>query len=139
MHRLGDQLITSAAILQGDSKNYHVWSHRQWLCSRFGAFDSELAFVDRLLASDVRNNSAWNHRFFVLENTSGFTVDAIRSEIQLRMRMFTKTLMATLAFSSPIGLSSDSLTGTLWSLSTRHQITRALGITCEGSIFLGLL
>ncbi|CAD6944445.1 unnamed protein product [Tilletia controversa] len=29
-------------------------------------WDGELAFTDGLLESDVRNNSAWNHRFFVL-------------------------------------------------------------------------
>ncbi|GAJ12714.1 unnamed protein product, partial [marine sediment metagenome] len=34
-----------------------------------GAFpelwDGELAFVDQLIEEDVRNNSAWSHRFFV--------------------------------------------------------------------------
>jgi protein farnesyltransferase/geranylgeranyltransferase type-1 subunit alpha len=78
----GDQLITSAHILSDDSKNYHVWSHRQWLCQRFQAYDGELAFIDRLLAADIRNNSAWNHRFFVLEKTTGFTAEVIRSEIK---------------------------------------------------------
>ena len=34
--------------------------------ARFGLWSGELKFVDRLLDADVRNNSAWNHRFFAL-------------------------------------------------------------------------
>jgi protein farnesyltransferase/geranylgeranyltransferase type-1 subunit alpha len=51
-----------------DEKNYHVWSYRQWLVDRFAlwADANELRFVERLLHSDVRNNSAWNHRWFVI-------------------------------------------------------------------------
>lgn len=50
-----------------DSKNYHVWSYRQWLVKRFGLWDDgELEAVDMLLKMDVRNNSAWNHRWFVV-------------------------------------------------------------------------
>ena len=32
-------------------------------------FDGELEFTERLLEDDVRNNSVWNHRFFVLSST----------------------------------------------------------------------
>ena len=53
-----------------DSKNYHAWSHRQWAVKHFKLWDGELAFVDRLLDADVRNNSAWNQRHFVLSNTT---------------------------------------------------------------------
>ncbi|KAI5811505.1 hypothetical protein DFH27DRAFT_474693 [Peziza echinospora] len=59
-----------------DAKNYHVWSYRQWLVRRFGLFPrfnnlvflstQELSSIDSLLAQDVRNNSAWNHRHFLL-------------------------------------------------------------------------
>jgi len=47
----------------------------------------ELPFVERLLAEDVRNNSAWHHRFFVtLENgskggTGGVADEAVRREL----------------------------------------------------------
>ncbi|CBF75207.1 hypothetical protein AN3867.2 [Aspergillus nidulans FGSC A4] len=46
-----------------DSKNYHVWTYRHWLVRHFELWDSprELADVNSLLNSDVRNNSAWNH------------------------------------------------------------------------------
>ncbi|PPQ79078.1 hypothetical protein CVT25_002303 [Psilocybe cyanescens] len=68
--------------LEADSKNYHTWSYRQWILGFFGGkgsiskdgdeeidedlWASELDFVDVLLANDVRNNSAWHHRFFVV-------------------------------------------------------------------------
>ena len=48
-----------------EAKNYHVWSHRQWVCAAWGVWEAELGLVDTLLAQDVRNNSAWNHRWFV--------------------------------------------------------------------------
>jgi protein farnesyltransferase/geranylgeranyltransferase type-1 subunit alpha len=49
-----------------DMKNYHVWSYRQWLVQRFGLWDAgELESTDELLKKDVRNNSAWNHRWYV--------------------------------------------------------------------------
>ncbi|KAH0842564.1 Protein farnesyltransferase/geranylgeranyltransferase type-1 subunit alpha [Fonsecaea pedrosoi] len=56
-------------ILLFDAKNYHVWTYRQWLCRRFPdpllTTDMELQAVDALINEDVRNNSAWNHRYFV--------------------------------------------------------------------------
>lgn len=50
-----------------DSKNYHVWTYRHWLVRRFGLWDlpRELEDVDALLKADVRNNSAWNHRYML--------------------------------------------------------------------------
>lgn len=49
-----------------DSKNYHVWSYRQWLVRHFSLWDSELPNINDLITQDVYNNSAWNHRWFVL-------------------------------------------------------------------------
>lgn len=48
-----------------DSKNYHVWTYRHWLVRHFSLWDSEreIQDVERLVNSDVRNNSAWNHRW----------------------------------------------------------------------------
>lgn len=64
---------------EGDAKNYHTWSYRQWLLGYFGGagvpgadtvdsdiWSNELSFVDSMLSRDLRNNSAWHHRFFVL-------------------------------------------------------------------------
>lgn len=60
--------------LEVDEKNYHTWSYRQWLLAHFDGitsdqgniWDGELDFVDAMLKNDVRNNSAWHHRFFVV-------------------------------------------------------------------------
>ncbi|KAI9658859.1 MAG: CAAX geranylgeranyltransferase alpha subunit [Alyxoria varia] len=67
-------------MLAKDAKNYHVWSYRQWLVRFLSLWDdgstsaeddseqppSELEDLDRWLDKDVRNNSAWNHRWFIV-------------------------------------------------------------------------
>ncbi|EGX89683.1 protein farnesyltransferase [Cordyceps militaris CM01] len=57
-----------ATMLAQDSKNYHVWSYRQNMVRRLGlwADAEELASTERLIDDDVRNNSAWSHRFFLV-------------------------------------------------------------------------
>lgn len=44
-------------------------------------FDNELVFVDKLIGADLRNNSAWNQRYFVLNHTDGFTPEVIQYEL----------------------------------------------------------
>jgi len=54
-------------MFDADSKNYHVWSYRQYLVRKLNLFnDIELESVEELLRTDVRNNSAWSHRFFIV-------------------------------------------------------------------------
>lgn len=55
------------AMLESDTKNHHVWSYRKWLVEKFELFDNvkETQFIDNCLLLDLRNNSAWTHRFFV--------------------------------------------------------------------------
>lgn len=48
----------------------------------YSLFDGELNFVDQLLQDDIRNNSAWNQRYFVINNTTGFTEDVLKQEIE---------------------------------------------------------
>jgi hypothetical protein len=55
--------------LAADAKNYHAWAHRQVVVAAAGAWQQELEYVDQLLRQDVRNNSAWNQRGFVLQVT----------------------------------------------------------------------
>jgi protein farnesyltransferase/geranylgeranyltransferase type-1 subunit alpha len=43
-------------------------------------YDNELAFIDKLLSADVRNNSAWNQRFFVLKHI-GLTPETVQREL----------------------------------------------------------
>jgi protein farnesyltransferase/geranylgeranyltransferase type-1 subunit alpha len=63
------ELAFISQALQEDSKNYHTWSYRQWLLAHFNddeLWSGELEFVNSMLATDLRNNSAWHHRFFVV-------------------------------------------------------------------------
>lgn len=50
-----------------DSKNYHVWTYRHWLVRHFKLWDHprEIEDVNALLKADVRNNSAWSHRYML--------------------------------------------------------------------------
>lgn len=95
-----DELQFVAEILSQDAKNYHAWQHRQWViqvqihslgvaCKLFAdlhlfmvclcvsqeykLWDGELEYVEELLEEDVRNNSAWNQRHFVISHTSGYS------------------------------------------------------------------
>ncbi|KAL6709676.1 CAAX geranylgeranyltransferase alpha subunit [Coniothyrium glycines] len=62
-----------STMLEQDSKNYHVWSYRQWLVKRFDLFDEpeELKWTHSMIAADVRNNSAWNHRYYLVVGGPG--------------------------------------------------------------------
>lgn len=53
-------------VLEDDAKNYHAWSHRAWIVRHFAFTDGELASTEWYIRADVRNNSAWNHRWVVL-------------------------------------------------------------------------
>jgi protein farnesyltransferase/geranylgeranyltransferase type-1 subunit alpha len=65
-----NELAATAAYLREDTKNYHTWSYRQWLLRTFGgasAWAQDLRDTAGLLvALDVRNNSLWNQRSFLL-------------------------------------------------------------------------
>ncbi|CAL5873760.1 uncharacterized protein PFLUO_LOCUS8042 [Penicillium psychrofluorescens] len=54
-------------MLAQDAKNYHVWTYRHWLVRHYRLWDSprELEDVEALIKADVRNNSAWNHRYML--------------------------------------------------------------------------
>ncbi|KAK4051149.1 CAAX geranylgeranyltransferase alpha subunit [Microbotryomycetes sp. JL201] len=101
------ELTFSTRALSFDAKNYHTWAYRQWvLCHFFSdlvsdnnssaeeaaptstakqdlqnrprVWQDELDYVEELLQMDVRNNSAWNHRFFVcFESGQGGPIDSV--------------------------------------------------------------
>ncbi|KAK9810456.1 hypothetical protein WJX72_010969 [[Myrmecia] bisecta] len=62
------ELDFASRCLMADAKNYHAWSHRQAVVSRFGLWQEELECVTALVEEDVRNNSAWNQRFFIVSS-----------------------------------------------------------------------
>ncbi|GFP55548.1 protein farnesyltransferase/ geranylgeranyltransferase type-1 subunit alpha [Trichoderma asperellum] len=54
-------------ILSKDTKNYHVWSYRQYLITKLDYWSPfELATTQSMIEDDLRNNSAWSHRFFIV-------------------------------------------------------------------------
>jgi protein farnesyltransferase/geranylgeranyltransferase type-1 subunit alpha len=56
-------------MFDADAKNYHVWSYRQYLVRKLNLWNqAEIESIEVLLKNDVRNNSAWSHRFFVVFN-----------------------------------------------------------------------
>ena len=97
---LGDpsgELKFVADNLERDAKNYHTWGYRQWVLAHFGGltipessqgeggrgaaqfahlWDGEADYTDALLQTDVRNNSAWNHRWFIKFARYGLTGSA---------------------------------------------------------------
>lgn len=62
------ELLFIADLLKQEEKNYHVWAYRQWVVKEFQLFEGEYEFCDSMLKLDFRNNSAWNYRFFLVEN-----------------------------------------------------------------------
>ncbi|KAJ1907183.1 CAAX geranylgeranyltransferase alpha subunit [Coemansia sp. IMI 209127] len=60
------ELLFASNAIDGDSKNFHAWSYRQWIVRTYGIWDQELVFIETMINEDVRNNSAWNQRYFVL-------------------------------------------------------------------------
>ncbi|KAG9313486.1 hypothetical protein JVU11DRAFT_5811 [Chiua virens] len=83
--------------LQIDTKNYHTWSYRQWTLAHFNdatLWHGELAFVERMLDGDLRNNSAWHHRFFVVFQSGIREGDEDRNAVVRRELTFAKSKIA---------------------------------------------
>ena len=56
-------------VLGDDSKNYHAWSHRQWILRTTNnpqLWTDESKYAHTMILQDPRNNSAWNQRYFAL-------------------------------------------------------------------------
>ncbi|KAG0267848.1 CAAX geranylgeranyltransferase alpha subunit [Actinomortierella ambigua] len=76
-----------AEALREDSKNYHAWSYRQWVLRHFGHgpwWKNEFSYLEDLITVDVRNNSAWNQRFYIVsEGPEDLTEEVIEREIKI--------------------------------------------------------
>ncbi len=67
-------------MLAEDTKNYHVWSYRQYLVRKLGNWGAdELASTEDFITEDVRNNSAWSHRFFLVFSDPSTTTEGSHS------------------------------------------------------------
>lgn len=45
------------------------------MVQKFDLWDGELDYVEDALRIDIRNNSAWNHRYFVIFSHPGVAAD----------------------------------------------------------------
>lgn len=64
-------------ILSEDTKNYHVWSYRQYLVRKLAYWtDDERISTETFIRLDVRNNSAWSHRFFLVFSNPAYSTAA---------------------------------------------------------------
>ena len=59
-----------------------LYEYRQWVLQEFNLWADEISYINRLLEEDVRNNSAWNQRFFVISNTTKFTPEVLETEMK---------------------------------------------------------
>ena len=50
----------------------------------------EFEFIERELKKDPRNNSVWNHRFYVLENTTDLNTETRIQEIAYAFKFTSK-------------------------------------------------
>ena len=65
-----------------DAKNYHAWAHRQWVVRTYNLWQGEYGIIEELLDADVRNNSAWNQRYFVVSNTTDMSLSVRQGEVE---------------------------------------------------------
>lgn len=95
------------AVLRSDSKNYHTWSYRQWILVHFNdeprLWAGERAYAEELLEEDVRNNSAWHHRFFVVFSSGVRAGDEDREQV-LRRELSCVTVLCLRSFAWLIAL-----------------------------------
>eukprot|EP01062_Namystynia_karyoxenos_P074201 TRINITY_DN71049_c0_g1_i1.p1 TRINITY_DN71049_c0_g1~~TRINITY_DN71049_c0_g1_i1.p1 ORF type:complete len:426 (+),score=143.58 TRINITY_DN71049_c0_g1_i1:95-1279(+) len=63
----GDEAGVVCGVLAGDAKNIHAWGHLRWVCVRFNCWEGQIEMTEALLEEDVRNNSAWSYRYFLVD------------------------------------------------------------------------
>jgi len=67
----------------------------------FSLYKGELDFIERLLEEDVRNNSAWNQRFFVVQHEAGDGDDSVFGGALLQRELdYVKTAIDKVSFSA---------------------------------------
>lgn len=80
---LTSTLLTSIAIqCENQDMTDCCYNDRQWVIRTYSLWDKELEYVEKLISEDIRNNSAWNQRYFVVSNTTKFSEDVIKREIE---------------------------------------------------------
>lgn len=45
-------------------------------------WDGELDYINMMLEQDLRNNSAWNQRYFIVSHTTKYTKEVLAREVK---------------------------------------------------------
>lgn len=88
---MDNELEFITTILKEDEKNYHAWAHRQWVVKTFNLFEKEFDYTVEMFKSDFRNNSAWNYRFFLFENSTDLNEKVRTQEIDFAFSYISKS------------------------------------------------
>merc|ERR1712226_172161 len=122
--------------------NYHAWQHRQWVLATFNLYDNELEFIEQLLLDDIRNNSAWNQRFFVMSRHGGWTPDNVEKEVKFAMEKIFLVKRNESAWNYLRGVlehSTDSEVATAQRSLVEAQCRELLESGCDSPYLLGFL
>ena len=139
---LGDasrELTFCSLVFEEDGKNYHAWAHRQWAIETYGLWGGELQFVEGVLATDIRNNSAWNQRwFYVHKRPAPPTATELDTEMVFVLDALEKVRLNESAWSYLRGLAKAHPVELLARIySTVAEFTR--GVDSSNPFALGLM
>jgi len=100
------ELEFCSEVFEVDAKNYHAWAHRQWVLLTFHLWSDEIQYIESLLTKDVRNNSAWNQRWFVVHSgPQGVDATILQREVEFTISAIEKVVENESAWNYLRGLS----------------------------------
>ena len=56
----------------------------------FSTYENELEYIERLLQEDIRNNSAWNQRFFIV---TSFPIKEVANEESMKSSKISRPII----------------------------------------------
>ena len=126
---------TGKILCEADGKNYHAWSHRQWVIKTFKLWKGEIEFTKELLSDDIRNNSAWNQRWYVLSETRNLAEDKemCESEIEFALKSLDTVVGNESAYAYLRAIVSASKNGKFSDFPTIESVVSKLLETKTGS------
>ncbi len=124
---LPSEVKYTSLVLGRDPKNYHAWSHRQWAIEKMGTFSEDADFVENMLQQDARNNSAWNHKWFLatLGCSRAWSEEAILDQIDTCQHFFKQILHNEAAWNFFIALIQQPAAKTEIVLAAAHATVQA--------------
>lgn len=78
------ELDYTSTVFAADSKNYHAWCYRQWMILKVNVdavWADEVDAAHSWIQDDVRNNSAWNQRWFAVHKGQSIPLDDAHVEL----------------------------------------------------------